>query len=274
MKKSAGFGGRQSAWPLVLAALGGFAASAAMPNASLADENGISFSLPGQFGGLAALRGVPGWSTATIYYHTSLAGSGAAHAAREVNIGRLSRTANLSLDVNGNGGADLQLVNATCVFATPVLGGQFALGMSLPLGYNNVSINGTLTTPLDATGSIDQLIDLLRGKHAVAAPGADLLFSNNFDMMIADVIDARHVGRGVIDGVECEHLAFRNHDTDWQFWIEVGTRPTAVIRDHHQGGHCCASVHAPHQGVANRGSGRHFCIQAAAQRQEGCIECT
>jgi hypothetical protein len=149
MRASASFGRCQSAWPLVLAALGGFAANASMPNESLADENGISFWLPGQFSSLAALPGVPGWSTATMYYHTSLAGSGAAYAAREVSIGGLSRTANLNLNVNGNGGADLQLVNATYVFATPVLGGQFALGMSVPLGYNNnVSINGTLTTPV------------------------------------------------------------------------------------------------------------------------------
>jgi hypothetical protein len=78
---------------------------------------------------------------------------------------------------------------------------------------------------VEAAGSDDQLIDLLRDKYGVTAPGADLLFSNVFDVMTADVIDARHIGRGVIDGVECEHLAFRNLDTDWQIWIEIGARP-------------------------------------------------
>ena len=29
----------------------------------------------------------------------------------------------------------------------------------------------------------------------------------------------------MIDGVECEHLAFRGVDTDWQIWIESGARP-------------------------------------------------
>jgi hypothetical protein len=29
----------------------------------------------------------------------------------------------------------------------------------------------------------------------------------------------------MIDGRECEHLAFRNFDTDWQLWVEVGDRP-------------------------------------------------
>ncbi|MGB7691049.1 MAG: DUF2092 domain-containing protein, partial [Pseudolabrys sp.] len=28
-----------------------------------------------------------------------------------------------------------------------------------------------------------------------------------------------------INGVECDHLAFRNNDVDWQLWVEVGTQP-------------------------------------------------
>jgi len=138
---------RRRAWP-VLAALCGFAATTLMPNASVADENGVSFWLPGQFASLAALPGQPGWSFATIYYHTSLAGSGSAFAARQVSVGHLSHTVNLDLNVNGSGRVDLQLLNATYVFQPPVLGGQFALGMSVPAGYNtDISINGTLTTP-------------------------------------------------------------------------------------------------------------------------------
>jgi hypothetical protein len=78
---------------------------------------------------------------------------------------------------------------------------------------------------LDSPGSVDQLISLLRDKYSVAAPGGDLLLSRSFEEMMMDVIDAKDVGRGVIDGIECEHLAFRNVDTDWQIWIELGARP-------------------------------------------------
>jgi hypothetical protein len=78
---------------------------------------------------------------------------------------------------------------------------------------------------IESPGSIDQLIDLLREKHGVTAPGADLLFSNAFEVMMEDVIEGAHIGKGVIDGVECDHLAFRNVDTDWQIWIEAGARP-------------------------------------------------
>ena len=42
---------------------------------------------------------------------------------------------------------------------------------------------------------------------------------------MADVIDGRHIGQGVVDGIDCEHLAFRNADTDWQIWVETGARP-------------------------------------------------
>jgi hypothetical protein len=74
-------------------------------------------------------------------------------------------------------------------------------------------------------GSVDQLVDRLRAEYFVEAPGADLLLSNVYNKLIEDVIDAKHIGLGVIDGVECEHLAFRNLDVDWQVWVEVGARP-------------------------------------------------
>jgi hypothetical protein len=77
----------------------------------------------------------------------------------------------------------------------------------------------------EGPGTIDELIEALRAGHGVALPGADLLLTNSYDALVAGVIEAKHIGRGVIDGVECEHLAFRNLDTDWQLWVEVGERP-------------------------------------------------
>jgi hypothetical protein len=77
----------------------------------------------------------------------------------------------------------------------------------------------------DAPGSIDQLFHSLREGHGVALPGADLLLSNSYELLVAGVMEAKHIGRGVIDGVECEHLAFRNFDTDWQLWVEAGGQP-------------------------------------------------
>jgi hypothetical protein len=80
-------------------------------------------------------------------------------------------------------------------------------------------------TQADAPGSVDQLVGKLRSDFGVDLPGADLFVSDPYQALSADVIDAKHVGRGVVNGVECEHLAFRNGDTDWQIWVEVGANP-------------------------------------------------
>ncbi len=91
-----------------------------------------------------------------------------------------------------------------------------------------VSVHGKSAnayTSFAATGNVDQLIHALRSGHGIALPGADLLLSNSFDVLVADVTEAKYMGRGVIGGIECEHLAFRNRDTDWQLWVEVGAKP-------------------------------------------------
>jgi hypothetical protein len=111
-----------------------------------ADESGISFWLPGQFGSLAAAPAVPGWSGAAVYYHTTVAASGAAAAAREIQIGRFAPTVNVNLNVNLHAPPDLLVLNSTYTFATPVLGGQLAVGMTGLFGRSAASIDGTLTT--------------------------------------------------------------------------------------------------------------------------------
>lgn len=77
----------------------------------------------------------------------------------------------------------------------------------------------------DGPGSIDQLIATLMEGQGVALPGADLLLSNSYEILTADIQEAKYIGHGVIDGRECDHLAFRNFDTDWQIWIERGEKP-------------------------------------------------
>ena len=85
--------------------------------------------------------------------------------------------------------------------------------------------DGKAFTQIEAPGSIDDVIRRLRAEHLVEVPGADLLLAKSYDQLTDDVLDAKHVGRGVVDGVECEHLAFRTSETDWQLWVEAGERP-------------------------------------------------
>jgi hypothetical protein len=77
----------------------------------------------------------------------------------------------------------------------------------------------------DLPGTVDKMIDTIQSRSGVGLPGADLLLSDAFEGLMASVVDGRHIGLGVVDGVECEHLAFRDSDTDWQIWIESGATP-------------------------------------------------
>ncbi len=85
--------------------------------------------------------------------------------------------------------------------------------------------NRNVYAQFEGPQSVDALIEALRAGRGVALPGADLLLSNAYEVLVDGVLEAKHIGRGVIDGVECEHLAFRNIDTDWQLWVEVGDKP-------------------------------------------------
>jgi hypothetical protein len=78
---------------------------------------------------------------------------------------------------------------------------------------------------VDVAGSIDHLIDELRDKYDRPVPGADLLQSNLYEELMPSVTDVKDLGSGVIGGVECDHLAFRNKEVDWQIWIAQGARP-------------------------------------------------
>lgn len=135
------------------------AALAFFPQIASADESGISFWVPGLFGSLAAAPSAPGWSLGTIYYHTSVSASGAAAAAREVQIGRFSPNVNVSLNVNLNAPPDLVFLAPTYTFATPVFGAQLSVTVMGVYGRNSTTLDGTLTTgfgPISATrtGSI------------------------------------------------------------------------------------------------------------------------
>src|SRR6267154_383375 len=96
---------------------------------ALADEGGVSFWVPGFFGSLASTPQQPGFSFATVYYHTTVSAGGDVAAARQVSRGNI--TANLSGSLTGhlNADADLAIAIPSYVFAQPVLGGQAAVAM-------------------------------------------------------------------------------------------------------------------------------------------------
>src|SRR6266508_5776524 len=96
-------------------------AAITVPTVALADEGGVSFWIPGFFGSLAATPQQPGFSLATIYYHTTVSAGADVAFARQVSRGRLTANFNANLNLNLNADADLGMAIPQYVFATPVL---------------------------------------------------------------------------------------------------------------------------------------------------------
>ena len=130
------------------------AAIVGTPSVSRADEGGVSFWLPGLFGSLAAAPQQPGWSSALIYYHTTVSAGADVALQREFEIKNipvgLSATAHANASLNATG--DLGLFVPSYVFATPVFGGQAAVSLMTVTGNTSTSLNGTVTGTLTPPG--------------------------------------------------------------------------------------------------------------------------
>jgi hypothetical protein len=222
------------------------------PEISHADESGISFWLPGQYGSLAAVPQTPGWALGSIYYHTSVTASGATAAAREIQVGRFSPTVNVNLNLNLSGQADLVFLAPSYTFAQPVLGGQLAVSLASVYGRNAASIAGMLTAvgPLGGTTTRTGILSDSLVSVGDLYPTVTLRWNsgvNNYmayvagDAPVGDYNPARlanlGIGHGAIDtgggytylnpatGVELSGVAgftynFKNPDTQYQNGID------------------------------------------------------
>ena len=77
----------------------------------------------------------------------------------------------------------------------------------------------------DVPPTLEGMLDVARDKLSVIAPGADLVYANAFERLTEGLTSAFIVGEAVIDGVRCDHIAFRNAEVDWQIWIQQGDKP-------------------------------------------------
>ena len=123
-------------------------AIACLSQAALADEGGVSFWIPGFFGSLAAAPLQPGFSLASIYYHTSVEAGAEVARAQEIRIGRIPATVVGSVSANLDANADLAIEIPQYTFATPVLGGQATIGLITLYGRNSASLNANLNAAL------------------------------------------------------------------------------------------------------------------------------
>lgn len=94
-------------------------------------------------------------------------------------------------------------------------------GTTLTLHGKNLNVFAQVNAP----GSVDHLVDELQEKLQRPMPAADLLLTNSYDELMSDVIDIKDLGSGVVGGVECDFLAFRKKEIDFQIWVAQGDKP-------------------------------------------------
>lgn len=119
------------------AALMGIAAIAAsLSSQAKADEGGVSFWLPGQFGSLIAIPGEPGWSATALFYHSSVNSA----SGKSFPQGGVIRA--------GIGGdADVMGFGPGYTFDTTILGGRPSLSVLGLVGHSKASVDASFVGP-------------------------------------------------------------------------------------------------------------------------------
>jgi hypothetical protein len=76
-----------------------------------------------------------------------------------------------------------------------------------------------------APDTLEAMLEFARTKLDIVAPAGDLLNKNAYAILMDGVTDGFVVGKAVIEGVRCDHLAFRAPHVDLQIWVREGAQP-------------------------------------------------
>jgi hypothetical protein len=79
------------------------------------------------------------------------------------------------------------------------------------------------STPAPPT--VARTLDVVRARYGNVLPLADFIEMSAEENLLQNITAAGYIGTSRVDGVECEHLAIRQPDVDWQVWIEKGDTP-------------------------------------------------
>jgi hypothetical protein len=95
--------------------------------------------------------------------------------------------------------------------------------------------NGQTLTLYDAAGkhyasapappTVPRTLDFIRARYGIVLPLADFIQMSAQENLLQSITAAGYIGVSRVDGVECDHLAIRQPDVDWQVWIEKDETP-------------------------------------------------
>jgi hypothetical protein len=84
-------------------------------------------------------------------------------------------------------------------------------------------VNYYATVPAPATTA--QLVDKVYNDYGIEIPLVDLFKWGTDESAIKRITSAMDVGPSTVQGITCEHYAFRQEGLDWQIWIQLGDYP-------------------------------------------------
>jgi hypothetical protein len=109
----------------------------------VADEGGVGFWMPGQFGSLVAVHSPTGWAFPVVYNHPSAAAGAGTSFRRgaEITAGLVTRS-------------DLVQITPTYTFSSLVAGGQAGVSLAFSFGPAEAGVNAILFAPAGRSFSV------------------------------------------------------------------------------------------------------------------------
>jgi len=76
-----------------------------------------------------------------------------------------------------------------------------------------------------APPTVPRMLNAVRAKYGIVFPLADFVQMTGDENLLQEVTMVGYLGTSRIDGVECDHVAVRQAEVDWQVWIEKDETP-------------------------------------------------
>jgi hypothetical protein len=93
-------------------------------------------------------------------------------------------------------------------------------GKTVTIYEDTENVFGQIQVP----DTIDEMFDYVETVIESSQPLADLL-DNDLSHLAELPLSGSYVGVCYLDGIACDHLAFRGKSADWQLWIDRGEKP-------------------------------------------------
>ena len=78
---------------------------------------------------------------------------------------------------------------------------------------------------VEAPPTIDACLDWVMQRAGLTLPLADYLYSDPLPGLLEGVRLSHYLGESEVNGVKCQHLAFKQATINWQVWIEDSETP-------------------------------------------------